>query len=78
MAQSPQGLFSFRSTARINRQEDQDMTMSDAKFVLIIFLIGSILFVLGAAALWGSAGFVMALGLTLVFFAHGAMVENKA
>jgi hypothetical protein len=40
-----------------------------AGWVLTIFLIGSILFVLGATALLGGAGFTMALGLVLIFLA---------
>jgi hypothetical protein len=41
--------------------------------IVFFSLFGSFLFVLGAANLWGGAGFTMALGFALLFLAHFAV-----
>jgi hypothetical protein len=44
-----------------------------AASILIVFLIGSFLLVLGAAKSWDEAGFGVALGLVLILLAHTAL-----
>jgi hypothetical protein len=54
---------------RLGAQEKGKVVNRSQVFTTIIFVIGSILFAFGAAGIWGVAGFVMALGLVLIFFA---------